>query len=159
MNDISQWFKEERGYTSVSDGVYRGKTKSVALKKGKSGLRLNVNVLLKDNMDKDVLVKYSTQFTPKNYFLMKLFKDFNVDLAMDQLNLESLVDVYVEATVKNNGPYCNIANMVPLDEDQIEEFISQYQSNDLDLELDGLDVNSLDDELEDFKFEDEEELD
>ena len=48
--------------------------------------------------------------------------------------------------------------MVLLDEAQIEAFISQYQSNGLDLELDGLDVNSLDDELEDSKFEDEEEL-
>lgn len=105
MNDISQWFKEESGYTSVSDVVYRGKTTSVELKKGKSGLRLNVNVLL-----------------------------------------------------KNNSPYCNIANRVLLDEAQIEAFISQYQSNGLDLELDGLDVNSLDDELEDSKFEDEEEL-
>ena len=159
MDNISQWFKEEMVFTSVSDGVYYGKTGLVELKEGKAGLRLIVNVSLKDNEDLNVLVEYSTQFTPQNYFLKKLFKDFSVDLDAYPLNLESLADVYVEATVKNNGPYCNVVDMVPLDEAQIEEFISQHQNDDLDLELDEPEDNSLDDDLEDFKFEDEEELD
>ena len=159
MNEISQWFRKEMGYTSVPDGTYRGRIRSVELKKGKSGLRLNVNVLLKDNTGENVLVKYSTQFTPKNYFLMKLFKSFNINLVTNQLNLESLVNVYVEATVKNNGSYCNVTDMIPLTNHQIKEFISPYGSDDLDLELDDLNISSSDEELEDFNFDDEEELD
>ena len=34
MDNISQWFKEEMVFTSVSDGVYYGKTGLVELKEG-----------------------------------------------------------------------------------------------------------------------------
>ena len=47
LSNISQWFKEELVFDYLPDGIYYGKTGTVELKEGKNGLRLIVNVLLK----------------------------------------------------------------------------------------------------------------
>lgn len=135
LSNISQWFKEELVFDYLPDGIYYGKTGTVELKEGKNGLRLIVNVLLKDDDGMNVALKYSTQFSPKNYFLKRLFMEFEVDLDAYPLNLESLAEVYVQATVKNNGPYCNVVDMIPLDEEEINNFIGQNQTDATGLEF------------------------
>ena len=198
LNNLSQWFKEEMVFTYLPDGIYYGKTGLVELKAGKTGPRLIINVSLKDDDGMNVALKYSTQFSPDNYFLKRLFLEFEIDLQAYPLDLESLAGVYVRATVKNNGPYCNVVDMIPLEEEEINNFITQSRADsvrlefessedtvstveetnhlvgeqascseqvenieddlDLDLDLDDLDVGVSDEELEDFIFEEGDEL-
>ncbi len=115
---LARLFQSKMELNRAKDGEYEALTGKVYVKEMSNHYRLFVDVHFKDSNGNNILIKYSNELDPYNYYIRKLFSDFQINYQNDELDLSPLSNVYVKIVVKNNGPYCNVVSMIPLAEEE-----------------------------------------
>ena len=139
---LARLFQSKMELNRAKDGEYEALTGKVYVKEMSNHYRLFVDVHFKDSNGNNILIKYSNELDPYNYYIRKLFSDFQINYQNDGLDLSPLSNVYVKIVVKNNGPYCNVVSMIPLAEEEsdldkeTEALLTGEGDLDLDLDLD-----------------------
>lgn len=146
---LARLFRNNLTLDRADDGEYNGLTGKVAVKCMGNSFRLFVDVNFEDNQGNDVQLKYSNELDPRNYYIRKLFSDFQIDYQANELDLSPLSNETVKIVVKNNGPYCNVIGMQPLkneflariDHVNSSELIEDEEVFELDLDLDDEEID------------------
>lgn len=136
---LTRLFRANLILNKAEDGEYDGLTGKVFIKSIGNGFRLFVDVFFKDTQGNDVQLKYSNELDPKSYYIRKLFSDFHINYQDSELDLSPLSNAHVKIVVKNNGPYCNVIAMYPLNNEKltsIEDETNREEEEDLNLDLD-----------------------